>query len=57
MGHLTKQMDINAVYLLIPGIGNALWPSVVNLATPVQSAAKLPVFSANNRVTDGNKTF
>ncbi len=32
-------------------------PSLVNNATPVQSAAKLPVFSANKGVTDGNKTF
>ncbi len=52
-----EENGLNAVHKLRPGICNAIGPSVVNLATPVQSAAKLPVFSTNTGVIDGNKTF
>ncbi len=46
-----------SVHLLRHGIGNVMEPSMVNSAVSVQLAAKVLVFSANNRVTDGNKTF
>ncbi len=48
---------LHSVHLLRPRIANAMGPSMVNKAIPVQSAAKLPIFSSNNNVTDDNKTF
>ncbi len=48
---------LNAVHLLRRMMGNMMGPSVVTNAIHVQQAVNLPVFSTNNRVTDGNKTF
>ncbi len=49
--------ELHSVHLLRPRIGKVMGPSTVNNAIPIQSAAKLPVFSVNNGVTDGNKTL
>ncbi len=51
------EYGLNAFHLLRPATGNAMAPSSVYNAIPVQQAAKLSVISTNNGVTDGNKTF
>ncbi len=53
----SREYGLNAVHLLRPATGNAMGPLMVNNAIPLQQAANLPVFSTNNGVTDGNKTF
>ncbi len=53
----SEEDGLHSVHLLRPRIGNVMGPSLVNNTIPVHSAVKLPVFSAKNGVTDGNKTF
>ncbi len=53
----SEEYGLNAVHLLKPMMGNAMAPSVVNNAIPVQQAVSIPVFSTNNGVTDSNKTL
>ncbi len=53
---LSNDNGLHSVYLLRPGKGNVMGPSMVNNARPIQSTVKLSVFSANKGVTDSNKT-
>ncbi len=55
--HSDGQYGLNVVHLLRRATGNAIGPSSVYDSIPVQKAAKLPVCSINNGVTDGNNTF